>query len=150
MYLPAAGVHVHDMHCMSPGQNESGFTDQATFKSLLSLWSPEIILVCSYSHPCQDVFGPVCGHILHSCIQNRLQDAQSTSLYSKASHAFCDCANPNNDTMPCGCDKMQLQSFLSMVPGNNTTAGFDLFAYGKTGGRVQSMTLQQVSGVGGT
>ena len=94
---------LHDAcHAYSPLAEQSGVhADQATFKSLLSLWSPKIILVCSYSQPCQDVFGPVCGHILHSCIQNGLQDPQSASLYSKASHALCDCARPKNVATPC-------------------------------------------------
>lgn len=115
------------MHVMHVGlsQNESGvIADQATFKGLLSLWSPKIILVCSYSYPCQDVFGPVCGHILHSCVHNGLQDAQSTSLYSKASHALCTCARPNmllHNEGVTGCNYKGLES-LSIVLDNDGTA----------------------------
>lgn len=78
------------MHHPIPLQHDSGpmipsIIAKATFKGLLSLWSLEIILVCSYSHPCQDELGPVSSHILHSSIQNGLQNPKSTSLYSTCS-----------------------------------------------------------------
>ncbi len=51
-----------------------------TFKRLLTLWSLEIILICSDRQPCQDEFCTISCHVLYSGVYDCLQHLYGTSL----------------------------------------------------------------------